>query len=221
MTIRNARRVLRLLLVAAAAWLPVARAGEATAYFAAGCFWSVELAFQRTPGVSRTAVGYIGGHTESPTYKQVVTQQTGHAEAVEVTFDDTKITYADLLDIFFEIHDPTQLNRQGNDVGTSYRSLIAAERGSAHWDLAARMLGDSMSHAVTQLLPLDENKFWPAELYHQQYLEKGGQSSRKGSLLPIHCYGTDRRGPVKTLTKKRKLMRIFSRSTTGAESDGL
>ena len=212
---------LQCLVAAAALWLPITSAGDAKAYFAAGCFWSVELAFQRTPGVSRTAVGYIGGHTKNPTYKQVVTQQTGHAEAVEVTFDDAKVTYADLLDIFFEIHDPTQLNRQGNDVGTSYRSLIAAERGSAHWNLAAGMLGESMSHAVTQLVPLDEHKFWPAESYHQQYLEKGGQSSEKGSLSPIHCYGTDRRGPVKTLTKKRKLRRIFARRKTGTEFDGL
>ena len=191
------------------------------AYFAAGCFWSVELAFQRAPGVTATRVGYIGGEAEQPTYQQVITQNTGHAEAVEVTFDEDKITYADLLEIFFEIHDATQLNRQGNDVGTSYRSLIAAARGGAHWELARGALGGAMSHAVTQLLPLNENRFWPAEEYHQQYLEKGGQSSAKGSLSPIHCYGTDRRGPVKKLSKKRKLRRIFARASVTEREEEL
>lgn len=184
---------------------------SSTAFFAAGCFWSVELAYQRTPGVVSTSVGYIGGHTPNPTYKQVVQQTTGHAEAVRVEFDESVVSYRDLLDIFFDIHDSTQLNRQGNDVGTSYRSLIAAPRGSDQWGVAQQLLQGDMQHAVTQLVPLEDNKFWKAEDYHQKYLEKGGQSTEKGSLAPIFCYGTHRRGPVKELAKKRRLKRIFTR----------
>src|SRR5690348_10868021 len=94
------------------------------ATFAAGCFWGVEAAFQRVLGVIDTAVGYSGGHTEDPTYRDVCTDETGHAEVVQVTFDPAKVTFAQLLDVFWNAHDPTQVNRQGPDVGTQYRTAI-------------------------------------------------------------------------------------------------
>ena len=137
-----------------------------------GCFWCLEAVFEQVRGVSKVVSGYAGGQTANPTYKQVCTGATGHAEVVQVTFDPAEISYADLLDIFFAIHDPTMLNRQGADVGTQYRSVIywhgpeqktIAEQKIAEWNAA-----DHWSRPiVTELAPLAT--FYPAEDYHQGY----------------------------------------------------
>lgn len=147
------------------------------ATFAAGCFWHVEHAFGNVPGVVSTAVGYTGGTTENPTYKMVCSDRTGHAEAVEVTFDPAQVSYSQLLDTFWKIHDPTQLNRQGPDVGTQYRSAVfyhSAEQKQAALD-SKRNLEDSQRFSkpiVTQIVPA--KTFYRAEEYHQQYFKKHG-----------------------------------------------
>jgi peptide-methionine (S)-S-oxide reductase len=147
------------------------------ATFAAGCFWGVEATFRSLPGVSATRVGYTGGTLNSPSYKDVCTDQTGHAEAVEVTYDPEKISYEELLQTFWENHDPTTLNRQGPDVGTQYRSAIFYH--SPAQEAAARASKESMEKSgafrrpiVTEIVPAVE--FWQAEDYHQKYLEKRG-----------------------------------------------
>jgi peptide-methionine (S)-S-oxide reductase len=152
----------------------------AIATFAAGCFWGVEDAFRGVKGVKSTTVGYTGGHTKNPTYKDVCSHTTGHAEAVEVEFDPKQASYQQLLDLFWEIHDPTQLNRQGPDVGTQYRSAIfyhdaeqeAAARASK---VAQEKSGKYHGPVVTEIAPAPE--FYRAEDYHQQYLEKRGVKS--------------------------------------------
>jgi peptide-methionine (S)-S-oxide reductase len=147
------------------------------ATFAAGCFWGVEAAFRQTPGVKSTAVGYTGGQTAHPTYEQVCTDRTGHAEAVQVEFDPAEVSYDALLNVFWQNHDPTQLNRQGPDFGSQYRTAIffhspeqqqAAEASKER--LAAS--GKFQRPIVTEIVPATE--FFPAEEYHQQYLEKRG-----------------------------------------------
>jgi peptide-methionine (S)-S-oxide reductase len=149
----------------------------ATATFAAGCFWGVEDAFRQVKGVSSTTVGYTGGHTKNPTYKQVCTDTTGHAEAVEVQFDPAKVSYRELLKIFFESHDPTQLNRQGPDYGKQYRSAIFFH-DSEQESQARQAVADLEKAAtfkrpiVTQIVPAAD--FYKAEDYHQQYFEKQG-----------------------------------------------
>jgi peptide-methionine (S)-S-oxide reductase len=147
------------------------------ATFAAGCFWGVEATFRSLPGVSATRVGYTGGALDRPSYKDVCTDRTGHAEAVEVTYDPAKISYEELLQTFWENHDPTTLNRQGPDVGTQYRSAIFYH--SPEQEAAARASKEALEKSgtyrrpiVTQILPAVE--FWQAEDYHQQYLEKRG-----------------------------------------------
>lgn len=150
------------------------------ATFGAGCFWGVEARFQQVPGVIETAVGYEGGALANPTYKDVCTDRTGHAEVVELTFDPQKVTYNQLLDLFFELHDPTQVNRQGPDWGTQYRSVIfyhSPEQEKAAHDVIARL---DASHSytkpiATQVVPA--STFWRAEDYHQKYLEKRGAVS--------------------------------------------
>ena len=138
-----------------------------------GCFWCLEAVFLSVEGVTAVESGYAGGKTQQPTYEQVCDGETGHAEVVKVEFDPARIGYREILDIFFAIHDPTQLNRQGNDVGTQYRSVIfthsEAQRETALQairEVAAEGIYDGQ--IVTQVLPLDGN-YWPAEAYHQNY----------------------------------------------------
>lgn len=151
-----------------------------TALFGAGCFWGVEAVFRQLPGVVGTAVGYSGGKTRNPTYQDVCYHDTGHAEVVRVEFDPERISYAQLVDVFFAHHNPTTLNRQGPDVGSQYRSVIFsyddAQRAAA--EEAKRRLGESNRWGrpiVTQIVPAGE--FYRAEEYHQQYLEKRGLSN--------------------------------------------
>ena len=151
--------------------------GHEKATFAAGCFWGVEATFQRVPGVVSTCVGYTGGHAERPTYKQVCTDRSGHAEAVRVIYDPAKVTFEQLLDVFWACHDPTQLNRQGPDVGTQYRSAVfhhSAEQQAAA-EASKAKLEQSGKHSLpiaTEITPAAT--FWKAEEYHQRYLEKRG-----------------------------------------------
>lgn len=148
-----------------------------TASFAAGCFWGAEEIFRRAQGVKDTAVGYMGGTTERPTYEQVCADETGHAETVQVTFDPKAVSYDELLKIFWENHDPTQVNRQGPDVGTQYRSVIfyhspeqkaAAEKSMTELEAS----GKFVKPIATVIVPAAT--FWRAEEYHQRYLEKKG-----------------------------------------------
>lgn len=148
------------------------------ATFAAGCFWGVEDAFMQMEGVTETQVGYIGGHTEEPTYREVCSDSTGHAEAVEVTFDPEKVSYDTLLDLFWQIHNPTTLNRQGPDVGSQYRSAIfyhspeqeqMAQASKARWQESGRFT----QPIVTEIIPAAT--FYPAEEYHQKYNLKHGR----------------------------------------------
>ena len=146
-----------------------------TATFAAGCFWGVEAAFRQVPGVLEALSGYIGGRTDDPTYRQVCGHATGHAEAVEVTFDPARVSYRQLLDVFWQIHDPTQLNRQGPDVGDQYRSAIFTHSPEQQAEAIASRDAEQAKHKrpiVTQIVPAP--KFWPAEEYHQRYFEKNG-----------------------------------------------
>ena len=150
------------------------------ATFAAGCFWGAEAAFRKVDGVIFTQVGYTGGHTKNPTYEDVCTDKTGHAEAVEVTYDPVKVSYEQLLDVFWRIHDPTTLNRQGPDVGTQYRSAVFYH--NKQQESAARASKRKLQQSsrfnkpiVTEITPAA--KFYRAEEYHQRYLEKCGRSN--------------------------------------------
>jgi peptide-methionine (S)-S-oxide reductase len=151
---------------------------EKKATFAAGCFWGVEAAFRQVDGVTGTRVGYIGGHVDSPTYEQVCSHTTGHAEAVEATYDDEVVSYEQLLDVFWAKHDPTQKNRQGWDIGDNYRTEIFVhddEQREAADASKRREQGRYRKEIATQITPAPS--FWEAEDYHQQYLEKRGRSS--------------------------------------------
>lgn len=151
------------------------------ATFGAGCFWGVEETFRQIPGVLSTAVGYAGGSTESPTYEQVCTDLTGHAEVVQITFDSSKVTYKKLLEVFFDSHNPTTLNSQGPDFGTQYRSVIFVESDAQRKDAEAAIATASASGkwggrpVVTQIA--SKAPFYRAEEYHQQYLQKRGLGS--------------------------------------------
>ena len=148
---------------------------EAT--FAAGCFWGVQYAFDQIKGVTATTVGYTGGHTENPTYEDVCSDTTGHAESVLIEFDPAVVTYWQLLDAFWKMHDPTTLNRQGPDYGTQYRSVIFYHNGEQQAEaLASRVAleqsGVHRKKIVTEIVPAAT--FWPAEEYHQKYFQKHG-----------------------------------------------
>ena len=156
---------------------------ERKATFGAGCFWGVEAAFRQLEGVTKTEAGYEGGHLENPSYQDVCSHTTGHAEVVEVTYDPEQVSYEQLLGVFWGKHDPTQLNRQGWDVGDQYRSVVfvhdeeqraAAEASKEHEQASRRR------PVVTAIEPAQT--FWPAEDYHQQYLEKRGRASCTAAL---------------------------------------
>ena len=158
-----------------------------TAYFAGGCFWGVEDVFAQIDGVLDAESGYMGGHVDKPTYKQVCSEDTGHAETVRVLFDPARVRYEDLLKVFFANHDPTQLDRQGPDVGTSYRSAVfastAAQKKTAEEFVKSiaqtpRFQGRKI---VTQIVDPGP-KFWPAEEYHQDYHRKHGGSCKVKSF---------------------------------------
>ncbi|XP_073311035.1 peptide methionine sulfoxide reductase A1-like [Primulina huaijiensis] len=169
--------------------------GQEFAQFGAGCFWGTELAFQRVPGVTKTEVGYTQGYLHNPAYEDVCTGTTNHSEVVRLQYDPKECSFEALLDVFWARHDPTTLNRQGNDVGTQYRSGIyfyTPEQEKASIESKDRQQKLLDREIVTEILPA--KKFYRAEEYHQQYLAKGGrfgfrQSSEKGCNDPIRCYG--------------------------------
>lgn len=145
------------------------------ATFGAGCFWGVEAAFRKVPGVSKTQVGYMGGSLDKPRYEDVITKRTGHVEVVQITFDPAQVGYSDLLKVFWFIHDPTQADGQGNDIGSQYRSVIfvhsQGQKEEAEPAKAALEASREYSEpVVTSIEPA--GTFWPAEDYHQLYLEK-------------------------------------------------
>jgi peptide-methionine (S)-S-oxide reductase len=148
------------------------------ATFAAGCFWGVQDAFDAIPGVLETTVGYAGGHTQNPTYESVCSDSTGHAESVEVIFDPAVVAYESLLDAFWEMHNPTTMNRQGPDVGSQYRSAIffhspAQEAAAVRSREELGSSGKYQNPVVTEIVPA--GVFWPAEGYHQKYFQKTGR----------------------------------------------
>jgi peptide-methionine (S)-S-oxide reductase len=150
------------------------------ATFGAGCFWGIEAAFRRVPGVLDAVVGYSGGHTQNPNYQDVCTDTTGHAEVVEVTFDNEKLSYDQLLNVFWTIHDPTQVNRQGPDYGKQYRTAIffhspEQEAAAKKSKQALEASGKLRRPVATEITPA--GPFWRAEEYHQRYLEKRGAAS--------------------------------------------
>lgn len=138
-----------------------------TVYFGGGCFWCIEAIFQKVKGVKTVTSGYSGGHTENPKYGDVCTGTTGHAEVLEVKFDNTKVSFKDLLEVFFAVHDPTTLNRQGNDIGTQYRSIIlyTTEKQKEEAEIYLK----TIPNAVTEIVPF--TKFYKAEDYHMNYFE--------------------------------------------------
>jgi len=146
-----------------------------TAYFAGGCFWGVQYLFQKTKGTTKTSVGYCGGNTENPTYEDICTGSTAHTETVKIEYDNTLTDYETLVKFFFEIHDPTQVNRQGPDVGTQYRSAIfyQTEEEKTIAQSVIKILEEKGFAVVTELVPFE--KFWEAESYHQDYYFRKGQ----------------------------------------------
>jgi peptide-methionine (S)-S-oxide reductase len=159
---------------------------EKKATFGAGCFWGVEAAFRQLDGVTRTRVGYSGGSLENPTYEDVCSHATGHAEVVEVTYDPERVSYDELLQVFWHKHDPTQLNRQGWDIGDQYRSVVFfhdEDQQEAALASKAREQAGYKAPIVTQVEPAET--FYEAEDYHQQYLEKRGRSTCTPALARV------------------------------------
>jgi len=161
-----------------------------TATFAAGCFWGVQLAFQRVPGVVSTMVGYTAGHKQHPTYNDVCSGSTGHTEGVQMLFNPAVVSYKELLMVLFDRMDPTTLNRQGNDRGTQYRSGVYYHNEDQK-RIALEFIKEVQPKYSDKIVVevKQAEKFWPAEDYHQKYLEKGSQKAAKGCLDPIKCYG--------------------------------
>jgi len=150
------------------------------ATFGAGCFWQVEVEFRNVDGVKDAVVGYMGGETDQPSYEQVCTDRTGHAEVCQVTFDPDQVSYEQLLEVFWGLHDPTQLNRQGPDRGSQYRTAIffhTPEQEKLAIASRDREQADHRKPIVTEIVPA--GAFWPAEDYHQRYLEKRGLATCK------------------------------------------
>jgi len=161
-----------------------------TATFAAGCFWGVQLAFQRVPGVVDTMVGYTDGRKENPSYEEVCRGNSGHTEAVQMMFNPELVSFKDLMVVLFDRMDPTTLDRQGNDRGTQYRSGIyyhSEQQKEEALEFIKEVQPKYNSKIVVEVKKA--SKFWPAEDYHQKYLEKGSQKAEKGCLEPIKCYG--------------------------------
>ncbi|TRW95991.1 peptide-methionine (S)-S-oxide reductase MsrA [Paracoccus sp. M683] len=163
-------------------------AGFDEAIFGMGCYWGIERLFWKQQGVWMTEVGFAGGHVDHPTYRQVCQGDTGHAEVVRIVYDSSRISYEHLLQLFWENHDPTQGNRQGNDIGTQYRSLIVAMNPSQHTaaeaskiDYGNRLAVEGFGRITTEIV--DKLPFWPAEEDHQQYLHKNpdGYCAMKGT----------------------------------------
>ncbi len=156
------------------------------AIFAGGCFWGVQFYFDQIPGVVNTRVGYTGGYTENPTYEQVCTDKTGHAEAVEITFDPNKVEYETLVKHFFRMHDPTQLNKQGPDVGTQYRSEIFAENAE-QVKVAEKIKTEQQVDFHKPIVTKVElaGRFYEAEEYHQKYTERTGRGMCHIPYSPI------------------------------------
>ncbi|SMC25497.1 peptide-methionine (S)-S-oxide reductase [Andreprevotia lacus DSM 23236] len=169
----------------------------AQATLAGGCFWCLEAVFQRVRGVDQVVSGYMGGHTAHPDYRAVCGGDTGHAEVVQISYDDSVVSFDSLLDVFFTIHDPTTLNRQGNDVGTQYRSAIFCHDAAQQQQANAKVAELTTAHAfnapiVTQIVPLQT--FYPAETYHQDYFNRNPNQPycmavvgpKVGKLLKYH-----------------------------------
>jgi methionine-S-sulfoxide reductase len=158
------------------------------AIFAAGCFWGVQYYFDEVPGVTQSTAGYIGGHTDNPSYEQVCTHRTGHAEAVEIVYDPKKITYETLLKHFFRMHNPTQLNRQGPDVGDSYRSAIfytnQEQKNLAEKEIRRLISEKRFKKPIVTTLE-KASTFWPAEDHHQKFTQKTGQGMCHIPYAPV------------------------------------
>jgi peptide methionine sulfoxide reductase msrA/msrB len=156
-------------------FIPAKAPGQAKAYFAGGCFWGTEYHLEKVPGVQSVRSGYMGGHLDNPTYQDVCSGQTGHAETIEVVFDPRRTDYETLARLFFEIHDPTQVGRQGPDIGDQYRSVVfyTDEEQKKVAEKLIVLLQDKGLQVATEVKPVD--KFWPAEDYHQDYYSKTGK----------------------------------------------
>jgi len=156
-------------------FIPAEKMTAEKAYFAGGCFWGTEHYFKKAKGVLSTSVGYMGGHTQNPTYKQVCYENTGHAETVEVIFDPSQTNYEAVAKLFFEIHDPTQVNGQGPDIGDQYRSAVfyIDDEQKKTAEKLVSLLQSKGLNVVTQIAPAD--RFWPGEEYHQDYYDKTGK----------------------------------------------
>lgn len=148
-----------------------------TAIFAGGCFWCTEAVFKSLAGVSEVESGYIGGSVDNPTYKAVCSGTTGHAEAIRIGFDPDVISYDDLLDVHFATHDPTQLNRQGNDIGTQYRTAIFPLNEAQEASARAAIARAQADHAAPIVTTIEQGQWWPAEDYHQDYWDGEGQGN--------------------------------------------
>ena len=166
-----------------------------TAYFALGCFWGAERRFWQTEGVLETSVGYMGGNVKNPSYELVCTGTTNHAEAVKVVFDPSKVSYRQLLEMFWTIHDPTQGNRQGNDIGSQYRSVIFYENASQKKEAEITkniyeeaIKKEGFGSITTQIIPSKDHEYFEAEEYHQKYLKKNPNGydchARTGVFFP-------------------------------------